>query len=239
MQTEEHAMSRTDRCLLITILFLSASTGKSAIAANSVVVESKAVGASAANVPIRVLLTNDQDLDALIVPLEIRSVTPGSFITSLRLSYAERLPASGPPLSSKTNNQYAAPSSGCYTSVSFSDGLTHPVIASPEGVLFYRANGGDGRLTPGSDASGSLVMTVTVTGTLGTFEIDTACITPFHLNFTGDSENNFIPSFTKGTITIATDSDGDGVPNITDNCPSIARRFHRPRIQHDRRGRYL
>lgn len=207
---------------LFTVLLISASIEESALAANSVVVESKAVGASAANVAIRILLTNDQDLDALVVPLEIRSVTPGSFITSLRLSYAERLPASGPPLSSKMDNHYAAPTGSCYSSVSFSDGLSHPVIDSPEGVLFYRANGGDGRLTPGSDASGSLVMTVNVTGTLGTFEIDTVCVTPYHLHFTGPFENDFIPSFTKGTITIATDSDGDGVPNITDNCPGIA-----------------
>jgi hypothetical protein len=203
-------------CLLV---FLIAAD---AFAVNSVVVDSKAVGASASNVAIRVRLTNDEDLDALVVPLEFRSITPGSFITSLRLTYGERLPVSGPPMSSKTNNQYAAPVSGCYSSVSFSDGLTHPVIDSPEGVLYYRANGGDGRLTPGSDASGSLVMTVAVTGTLGTFEIDTTCVTPFHLYFIGAFENQFVPSFTKGTITIATDGDGDGIPDIVDNCPSIA-----------------
>jgi len=220
-------MYRMGRCFHIAVLLLYGAIGESASGANSVVVESKAVGASASNVPIRIRISNDESLDELGVPLEIRSVTPGSFITALRLSFGERLPL-GFPMATAIRNHYATANGGCkpggFGTVTFSDGLSHPVVASPEGAWFYRGSSmSSDSLTIGSDASGSLILNVTVTSTLGTFEIDTTCTDPGNiLYFYGQGENFFIPSFTKGTITIATDSDGDGIPDITDNCPSIA-----------------
>jgi hypothetical protein len=199
-----------------------------AVSADSVHVESKAVGAGASNVTVRIKIFNDEDLDGLTVPLVIRSVTPGSFITSLQISYGERLPIGGALGSFVVRNQYATANGSCKTggfgTVTFSDGLSHPVTSSPEGVLFQRENfGTGGELLTGADASGSLILTMSVTSTLGTFEIDTTCADPGnHLNFYGQFENNFLPSFTKGIITIATDTDGDGVPDITDNCPTVA-----------------
>jgi hypothetical protein len=77
------------------------------------------------------------------------------------------------------------------------------VASSPEAFLFYAQSITYHELEPGADATGSLVLTVDVTSTLGTFEIDTTCVDPStHLTFLDQSAFPIVPSFTKGVITI-------------------------------------
>lgn len=196
-------------------------------AVNSVVVESKAVSANAANAQVRIRITNDISMSEFDVPLVIRSITPGSFITTLQLSFGERMPL-GFPMPTEFRWQYATPNGTCkpggFGTISFSDGLSHPVASSPEGVLFSRYTESNfEELPPGADLLGSLILNMSINSTLGTFEIDTTCTDPSNrLYFYSNSSGVFVvPAFTKGTITIATDSDSDGIPDIIDNCPSI------------------
>jgi hypothetical protein len=59
-------------------------------------------------------------------------------------------------------------------------------------------------LAPGIDLTGSMILTVDVTGITGAFEIDTTCADPAnHLLFVEDGTGEtIVPAFTKGTITI-------------------------------------
>jgi hypothetical protein len=212
------------------LLFCCLSTyARHAQAASSVVVESKAVAVSASGVTIRIRITNDIALSGLVVPLVLREVTPGAFISSMQMSFGDRLPLPGPPLSTAFRGHFANNDGTCapggFGTVSFSDGANHPVVASPEGAEFFRVWTGaaSDTLAAGADPSGSLFLTVTVTGTLGSFEIDTTCMNPSnHLEFVDKLLNNIFPSFTKGVITIGPDADGDGVIDSVDNCLSTA-----------------
>lgn len=181
--------------------------------ANSIVVESKYVlpGETGVTIPIRI--TNDEELAQLSVPLTIREITPGSFITSLGLVYADRL-ALGGPLSQRFVFQMADPDGSCkpggYGTITYDDGGPNPVVASPEGAVFfcYGVDIGD-TLAPGSDATGSLVLMVDVTSVPGSFEIDTTCADPnSHLKMWDVYFNPIVPSFAKGTIVIAPPCEG-------------------------------
>jgi len=63
----------------------------SAWGADSVVVVSRECYAGAHGVVIGIRVVNNESVCGLVVPLEIRAVTRGSFITSLKLSYGGRL----------------------------------------------------------------------------------------------------------------------------------------------------
>jgi hypothetical protein len=176
--------------------------------ANSVVVTSKAVSAGATNVGIPVLLQNPtSNVRGLTVPLVIREVDAGSFVTSVALSYGDRLASL--MAGWQVTNQYADAGGSCgpssFETVTFSDGASHPVTASPEGMLFSWGMNlmMPQPLTVGTDISGSLILTVDVTTTPGDFEIDTACCDPGnHLLFVYEDWTAVRPSFTKGIITI-------------------------------------
>jgi hypothetical protein len=190
-------------------------------AANSVVVTSKTVATGATGVAIPVLLSNDVALRSITVPLVIREQTAGSFITSLTMGYAERLPIPGPLDDIVFLNHYADEDGTCkngypggfgtitHAASGISAGPYAVTTGSPEGVLFARARIVTGDLPVGSDASGSIVLTVDVTSVDGIFEVDTTCTDPVnHLLWARTDNVAIVPTFTKGVITV-----GDGPQN--------------------------
>ncbi len=197
--------------LTLAMLIVLATTG-STWAENSVVVESRAIPAgSGAAVGIRV--TNSAALCGLVVPLEIRAVTPGSFITSMSMSYGGRL-SSNVLAGAIVGVQHGVKDTTCssgsagegYGNVVFdSIGRSRTVSSSPEGALFVRARSNGGDLLPGTDTTPSMWLFVNVTETLGTFEIDTACMIPNnHLTFVVNwpAVQAVTPVFQRGTVTI-------------------------------------
>ena len=196
---------------------------------NSVVVESKTVNKGDAGVVVGIKITNDLDLAAIVLPLILRSVTPGTFITALTASGSSvRNPDDRLSLTSgtgalqgiKTTNRYASDTAG---SPNCKDGqpggFTVPVAASytgpwtsPAGVFMVcgqldPTDPADPLLAPGTDvtAAGALKVTVSVNTIEGWFEIDTTCTTPAnHLTFsdTTTGSTGTRPAFTKGVITI-------------------------------------
>lgn len=92
-------------------------------AANQLVVESKTVLAGATGVVIGIRITNDTPLVALGIPLKIRQVTEGSFITHLKLSWGGR--AASYLTDYAVNNQYTSEDYNCgYGGLGFSDTVT-------------------------------------------------------------------------------------------------------------------
>ena len=182
---------------------------------NSVTVTSKTAGIGETGVSIPILISNDVSLRSIVVPLVVRSVTPGSFITSLKLSWRERLPATlGAALSySRVTNQYNPEDGACkqgqaggFGTITYgNDTLSHAVAGSPIGLLFHASKSSGAALLPGDDVTGSLMLTIDVTSVEGTFEVDTTCTDPAnHLLFLEDvaAPAGTTPAFTKGVITI-------------------------------------
>jgi hypothetical protein len=223
-------MSRRIGALIVgAIVFWTGYAG----AANQVVVESKTVQAGATGVVIGVRVTNDTPLVAVIVPLKVREVTSGSFITRLKLSWGGRLDSNLTEI--QIGNQYTSENYNCeFGGLGFHDTVTtivdssFAVGASPVGLMFARVSFLSTTLPIGADTAASMRLIVDVTTTPGTFEIDTSCApVGNHLIFLESMPVNempagIIPAFTKGIITIACncphqgDLNGDGYINVTD-----------------------
>lgn len=204
-------------------------------AGNSVVIESKSTTAGATSVQVGVHIANDVAINAIVLPLEIRAITPGAFITGtfdLDTLNSNRLSPGG--LSGfLTRRYYANPllvnTKSGPTSHTFGAGGATVDFLSPDAVLWEGLSTDGAGLAPGSDGapgSGtpSIRMTFDVSSQTGTFEIDTCAVAPAnHLVFTRVSDDAPItPAFTKGVITILPDFDGDGWDDANDNCPSLA-----------------
>jgi hypothetical protein len=186
----------------ITVVGLIVFSYSSVWGANTVVVDSKTVCTGAKAVTIAVKLTNDRELRHVTVPLEIRTVSGGAFVTSLKMSWSDRMHA-GPkaPLGdNKFANQYYVRDCPCgknqiqgYGKIAFSDTLAHPIKQSPTGMLFSRFRMMGENLKPGEDSTGSFLLT------------DTTCVCPSHtLMFVDLARNSqaIFPTFKKGTITV-------------------------------------
>jgi len=195
-------------CVSVMVLMLCVPA---AMAANTVVIQDQNVAKGATGVIIPVLLSNDDNLKSVICPLVFREQTPGAFITSVALDFGDRLPVGGPLSEIGFRNQYADEDGICHDgeaggfgTITLATGGPGAVGASPEGVLFVRQKLFSAALAPGSDATGSFLLTVDVTNVDGTFEIDTTCANPSnHLLFIEDVTNiPHIPEFTKGIITV-------------------------------------
>jgi uncharacterized delta-60 repeat protein len=172
---------------------------------NSVVVESETVTTGATGVTIPIRITNDVSISSLFVPLVAREITPGSFITSAEISWGDRVTAN--VFDIRFLRQYETWSGGCVWADNFDQlGGAYPVDASPEGFMYDATALFGDELAPGSDATGSILLTVDVTDIAGTFEIDTTCNGSTRLRL-----NSFIPSFTKGIITIEPPREPDWV----------------------------
>ena len=191
------------------VLSLSSAWG-----ANTVTIDSKTVCQGVKGVTVAVRLVNDKELRHVVVPLEIRSVSGGAFITSLRMSWGDRLPRGrkAPLGENAFANQFHLRDCICakdsvpgYGTISFSDTLSHAVSASPVGGLFSRFRMMGENLKPGADSTGSLLLTIDVGEKAGVIEIDTACVCPSHtLMFvdTSPTPEAVYPIFTKGKITV-------------------------------------
>jgi hypothetical protein len=175
---------------------------------NAVIVTSKTAVEGETDVSIPILLQNPtSNLRALTVPLVIREVDPGSFVTSVTMAMGDRLAPLAPGW--KILNQHELADGGCgpngFETVSHTGETAHSVSLSPYGVMFTWGMSAmmPQPLVAGNDATGSLLLTVDLTSTVGDFEIDTACCDPGnHLLFVYEDWTAVRPSFTKGTITI-------------------------------------
>ncbi len=204
-------------CLLNPPLCVPVVDPNPGMSGNTVVVESKTVFAGQMGVSVGIKLTNLVSLRHLVVPLSARSVSAGSFMSSVQMGFGDRLTASV-LTDARSRNLYADPDGTCnpggFKTPTFNlhDDVAFPpqaVGASPEGLLFAVGTivGNMHTLPPGADATGSLNLTMSVTSVPGSFEIDTTCIDPAnHLVFiqSGSSTPPIVPAFTKGVITIVT-----------------------------------
>jgi hypothetical protein len=175
-------------------------------------------------------VANDFDLATLILPLEIRSVTAGAFITgTFAFDVQGRMDASG-LLTVRAKRFYGQPdavnSCSGAASQSYTDGDSIPAgfFTSPDGVMWAGMDWGgspsSGPLTAGSDGapgSGtpSFVFTFDVTDVSGAFEIDTCCTLPGnHLLFVEPLINQVVvPAFQKGVVSIGCACSDHGDPN--------------------------
>ncbi|GAB4316774.1 MAG: hypothetical protein Kow0074_04920 [Candidatus Zixiibacteriota bacterium] len=187
-------------------------TSASAFAVNSVVVPSKSIDPNATGVEIRAKITNDLAIKGLAVPLVFRTVAGNASITSLQLTFRERLAPGLPELTpievtniySEENGTCKANQPGGFGTIAFIDTLPHAITFSPVGVMFVRNKLFSPPLPPGADSVGSLNMIVDVNGGPGQFEVDTTCTNPAnHLLYISDATTEPLdPEFTKGLFTI-------------------------------------
>jgi hypothetical protein len=197
---------RVRRTIGIALLLL---LPQSAWSANSVTVESKQMGSGAVDCPIYIQLSNDVALSGFELPLEARSVTPGAFMTGVKLTWRERLHIPGILEMIRINARYPDANGTCrpgsfappYAS---NDTLKHAVIDAPEGFMFAALSDDPSRdLPPGHDIVGSLALCVDLGPTAGTFQIDTTCIDPGnHIDFVDAGALEIVPAFEMGTIAI-------------------------------------
>ncbi len=198
------------RILLCLAVLAFVADVESTHAENSVVVSSLNVGGGEAGIEIPILLTNDVPLRTVILPVAIRSLSNGAFITSLAMSYGDRLPMNGPISEYAGRNQYnlenghcKAQTPGGFGTIAFADGGPHAVTASPVAAMFSRVRIFGSNLDPGSDVTGSIILTVDCNLQQGRFEIDTTCTDPNnHIYFVRTDNTGIVPEFTKGLITI-------------------------------------
>lgn len=192
-------------------------------AANIVLVESKAVAVSSNGVTVGVYITNDQDLSALVLPLVLRSVTSGAFIADTL--FLEPLNRGAIWLNGYRVVSYLPSEDNISAWYCNSQGFKtrgQPDFATPDAVFYAGVvTDGDSCLPAGNDGAPpggtpSFRLTFGVGATIGTFEIDTTCITPGnHLIFQdcGVPAGDIIPTFTKGVIEIGCDCDSHTDPD--------------------------
>lgn len=177
---------------------------------NSVVVTSVSAARGEAGVMIPVRLTNDVSLRAAVVPLALRQAGSDAFVTSLKLSFGDRLQPWGALGEVRFTNHYYNEDGTCksnqaggFGTIALNDTLAHPIGGAPVGLLFFLTKVLGAELPPGADDAGSLILTVNVNDASGTFEIDSTCANPAnHLMFISASNAAIVPAFTKGTVTI-------------------------------------
>ena len=205
---------------------------RSATPGNSVVVESVTIPAGDTGT-VGVYLTNDVPIRLFQIPLIIRSIDQGSYMTHLEGSYNE-----GSRLNSYINGEYydtviVVPIINYFTSYSsqhhyvYGYEPTGPDYVSPDGILFVRMRIlPDNNLPPGSDGGPDdgtpmILMKFQVNDHPGRFEIDTCLIAPTnHIQFNHGAAPGepgyrtvITPEFTKGIVTIEGEGDRNEPPD--------------------------
>lgn len=195
-----------------------------ATSAGSVIVESKSFALGSNVCQVGVYITNPEPIVALVLPLEIREVTPGAFpATSLTFQGNPSGRVQNSPLGPEgltwppavvTSSRYAVtattPCSGP-TSSSYATAAAQIDFVSPDAVFYAAVSSGDPgigqsiSLPPGSDPLGvpSFWFTFGITTTPGIFVIDTCCIRPgSHLAFVNEAITIVVPQFVRGFVAI-------------------------------------
>ena len=194
----------------ILIFGLVVLTSVTAVAASSVLIECKTVPLSTTGQTVGLYIVNDATLCAVTFPLVIRSTTPGAFIADTLVF--EPLNRLASRLGDMVEIAYLP------TEDSLNWWLCHgfgfqaqsaPDFVSPDAILYGGFSTSDTVMMPGNDGTPpggtpSAQFYFNVTGTAGTFEIDTTCISPAnHLILVEDVTWDPVPvSFTKGIVTI-------------------------------------
>ncbi|MEW5700878.1 MAG: Ig-like domain-containing protein [Candidatus Zixiibacteriota bacterium] len=232
-------MNRALRFLMMGLLVFSVPISASAI--NLVEVESKDVAPGTDSVRVGVFVTNDFDVVAFVLPLEFRSVTPGTFTRTL---FRFNVPAtnrvgSSPLTGSSTKQTYPTPTtpecSGPVSSTYNTGGSVD--FVSPDGAmwtgvstsappnLWYLPAGSDSVAGVHRDwpqegdstvyaAGASFNFLFHVTSTPGWFEIDTCCVLPANnLSFVDVNTNLVTPDFIRGLIKVG---DATAPPVVSD-----------------------
>ncbi len=182
-------------------------------AANSVVIESKTVNPAATNVTVGVHVTNDVGLWAVVLPLEFRSVTAGSYITgSLSAGMGGRIGTFIGFSGGFSPDQRSVPSSNVCSgpiSHSFPAGYSPVDFISPDCAFLQTVFVNYGQtLPPGTDGAPgtgtpSYTLTFDVTCESGQFVVDTCCVGPAnHASFVNSTYQTVPVTFTRGIITI-------------------------------------
>jgi len=218
----------------IAVLFVaySATTGH---AENSITIPSFETLTGTLNVQIPIRMVNDTALQGIVAPMIIRSTSGGAFVNSVKASFGDRLPPDGPMADISYINHYANEDGNCKAGqpggfgqpTVVNDTTAQPVSASPYAILFSRFSTTSGRLTAGSDVTGSFLLTVDIGDQAGTFEVDTTCTDPTNHQYwveSGPFIKNGIPAtFIKGVITVLAcdcpfqaDFDGDNFVTALD-----------------------
>ena len=185
---------------------------------NIIIVESKQVVPGQTGVQVGIYVQNvGHSVQSITLPLEIREVTPGAFITgSYSLTVQGRVAASG--LTDWTELRYydnpdgvnscCGPVGNSYTGGSATPGTPS---APTDAVAFVGLSYTTSAMPSGSDGvpgtgTPSFVLTFDVTSTPGIFEIDTNCVTPANHLLTVEDYPlaTYLPAFVKGIVTIGT-----------------------------------
>ncbi|HWO57107.1 MAG TPA: T9SS type A sorting domain-containing protein [bacterium] len=217
--------------VLAAVIVTLAIAHSSAFAANSVVAESKSFPINTAACTVGVYVSNDVDIVALVLALQLKTVSGGAYMGGTLSSGNfkwEAVPGGrvdnsplGPaganwPAANITNRKYAAPSGTCagHNDV-FQTATALPDVNSPDGFLHATVSTGDEGigeeivLTPGSDPQGSpsFRFVFPVNGNEGTFMVDSCCVTPANINQYVDRNTDVVtPTFTPGIITLTGDA---------------------------------
>lgn len=194
--------------------------------ANHVSVESKNVAPGATGVQIGVFIENDVGITALVLPLELRSATPGTYVTTA-FNFVRQtagrvhnsplgVAGSNWPAANVTARRYAVtegPACSGPVSETYNTAAAQIDFVSPDAVFHAAVSTGDPgigediTMPPGSDppgtANASFLFTFNVTGIDGLIEIDTCCVRPAnHLTFVDDNNTAISPTFDKGLIIV-------------------------------------
>ncbi len=233
------------RVLLVGLLVTCATATGWAV--NLVTVESKSVAVNATGVQVGVFVENDIPITAIVVPIELRSATPGTYVTTafnFATTPAGRvtnspLGAAGPtwPPANVTARRYAvtaAPACSGPLSNTYNSPAAQIDFVSPDAVLHAAVSTGDPNageditLLPGADPVGtpSFVFTFNVNGVDGLIEIDTCCVRPAnHLSYVDEQTAIVAPTFTKGIITVGTPTFPPIVTDIPDQTINEGQTF--------------
>lgn len=223
------------------VVFVLSAISTSSHAQNLLEVESKWVETGSTDVKLGIYIKNSHALEAVLIPLEIRSIHVGSFI---RRSLAIRPEArfmewAGDEQPYTVTNFYpyrSLPVSGddCTTD---SAGkvwrwLPHdslPDFMGEEALLYFftSTTTTNYQLLPGDDGTSgsgtpSISLEFDVTDVGGAFIIDTTCTVPAnHLTFVGANYTEIVPQFRPAIVLIGCNAECHGDPNCDGQCDLI------------------
>ena len=209
-------LSRTCRMLLAVGAWLCLMTvAETTFAENSVLIPDLLAQAPGSVIAVPVFLTNDVELRQVIVPLVFRRQDGDlTFITAAKASFQDRLPPSGtgaPLADIQFTNRYDDEDGACKegtaggfgTITYLNDTTSHPVSDAPLAFMLVRVRVMGPNLPPGSDATGSIVFSLTLNNKPGCFYIDTTCTNPYnHLDFQANDRTHIVPTFRSGQVCI-------------------------------------